>query len=225
MQLKYPHVWIFQHPIFLSKAFKDFQHQLHAAQPLTTDPEQLTLARLNPLIGNVLESRFSAVDDKLDIITNTIQEQSKNQQEAINQLYLTPLYLARPSTSLPGSSASSSSAVPSSSAVSSSSNGPEYRLDRNINNVIDVWKEYELGKNGFPPVKQLEETYKTKWRKDRTESRFFSKRKIIYDEIERLSKSHQVTTLEAATILESKRKQHSKTLDGFCTMIKNARKG
>lgn len=61
---------------------------------------------------------------------------------------------------------------------------PQYKLEKSLRNVLEIWKEYEYGINGKPPLRVLEAQYSTKWRNE-TELRTFLRRKKIYDAIEK----------------------------------------
>lgn len=89
---------------------------------------------------------------------------------------------------------------------------PAYKMDRTILNVVDVWREYTAGIGGGPSVEYLEKNFQTKWRKDRTESRFFSSRSVIYNEIRRISERDFISKEEAASILERRRQELGFTL-------------
>ncbi|KAI5955767.1 HOT1 [Candida jiufengensis] len=60
---------------------------------------------------------------------------------------------------------------------------PQYKLERSLKALSDIWKEYAYGVNDKPPLKSLESKYGTKWRNE-TESRTFLRRKKIYEAIE-----------------------------------------
>lgn len=60
---------------------------------------------------------------------------------------------------------------------------PQYKLERSLKALSDIWKEYAHGMNNKPPLKSLENKYGTKWRNE-TESRTFLRRKKIYEAIE-----------------------------------------
>lgn len=60
---------------------------------------------------------------------------------------------------------------------------PQYKLEKGARDVSEIWKEYEYGINGKPPLKSLEIKYNARWRND-TESRTFVRRKKIYNAIE-----------------------------------------
>ncbi|CUM67841.1 uncharacterized protein PRCAT00005549001 [Priceomyces carsonii] len=60
---------------------------------------------------------------------------------------------------------------------------PQYKLEKSLKTIDEIWKEYEYGLNGKPPLKDLENKFGTKWRNE-TELRTFLRRKKIYEAIE-----------------------------------------
>lgn len=82
-------------------------------------------------------------------------------------------------------SSASSKSVSGSAVISSKkfTNVPQYKLEKSLKSVQEIWQEYEYGLNDKPPLKFLEAKYNTKWRNE-TESRTFLRRKKIYDAIE-----------------------------------------
>lgn len=60
---------------------------------------------------------------------------------------------------------------------------PKYKLSRAIKTAQELWQEWTVGFQGGPSVKQLEETYKSSWRNGMAERQFFSRRKVVIDEI------------------------------------------
>lgn len=81
---------------------------------------------------------------------------------------------------------------------------PQYKLEKSLRNVFEIWKEYEYGINGKPPLRQLEAQYNTKWRNE-TELRTFLRRKKIYDAIEKGKKAgyHERQIIEELELLRT----------------------
>jgi hypothetical protein len=90
---------------------------------------------------------------------------------------------------------------------------PKYKLSRTIATVHDLWREWSIGIGGRPAVKVLEDTWGAKWRKDTTERRFFNRRRIVIDEVNRIASDDGVTIEEAIRRLDDKMKASSKSLD------------
>ena len=81
---------------------------------------------------------------------------------------------------------------------------PQYKLEKSLRNIFEIWKEYEYGINGKPPLRQLEAQYNTKWRNE-TELRTFLRRKKIYDAIEKGKKAgyHEKQIIEELELLRT----------------------
>jgi hypothetical protein len=59
-------------------------------------------------------------------------------------------------------------------------------MSRNARTIEGLLQEYTHGLNGSPSIKSLDLAYGPKWRVDRTENKFYSRRKPIFDEYDRL---------------------------------------
>ncbi len=62
---------------------------------------------------------------------------------------------------------------------------PAYTLI-DLRTVADVWREWKEGIAGFPAVEQLESSWGAAWRPEAKQRVAFSRRKVIWDEINRL---------------------------------------
>jgi hypothetical protein len=86
--------------------------------------------------------------------------------------------------------------------------------------VVDVWREYAVGIDGGPAVRDLEEAHGTSWRQHEPERRYFSRRRVFYNAVEEIADAQQIPQVEAAAVLEAERKKMRKTLDGVVKYIK-----
>jgi hypothetical protein len=76
--------------------------------------------------------------------------------------------------------------TPSSSSSSSPRGDPqEYKLSRSIKTVGELWQEWTKGLAGAPSVISLESTYGPKWRSTQAERKFYSRRKVIIEEVKK----------------------------------------
>lgn len=98
---------------------------------------------------------------------------------------------------------------------------PVYRLSRSLRTVTDVWREYAEGIAGGPAVRDLERIHGTFWRKERKESRFFSRRNVIYGEVKRIADEKLISCEHAAQALEKRRMELNVSLDGLGKVIKS----
>lgn len=229
---------IFNHPIFMSNLFQQYQQSV-IGQLDTCTPEDRAFAQSDPLLAEIVKSQMLIVNDKIDMVNNRVnalhgkvdqyhQQITRDMMGHFTKLKNTPLYFADAST--PAPSSSSSNAGPSSTSSNTAqcpvptSSVPTYTLNRDLCTVNQVWQEYEVGRPGCPSVKQLEEDYGTKWRRDPTQSRYYLRRKVLYDELERIAGEKRISLEDAAGVLEETRKRNSKSLDTLSTMISTQNK-
>jgi len=82
--------------------------------------------------------------------------------------------------------APSSSPVPAPAAIERlATEPPTYHLSRGITTIPDLWREWTVGLGGQLSVEALDERWGSRWRHG-AESQFYSRRKVIIDEIKRL---------------------------------------
>ena len=89
---------------------------------------------------------------------------------------------------------------------------PHYIMSRKIYNIKDLWKEYVYGLNGNPSIKSLESVYGTRWRPSAAETKYFTKRKAVYDCIERIiqnGEAEKTALFVVQKILEEERNKNS----------------
>lgn len=242
---EYANLAIFNHAIFKSTEFKEYQ-QLVINQEDTNRPDEQALVELNPLLAEVISSQMQLVKDKIDAVNKKVHV--ANTHLVHNQKYMlkhidnkfaalinTPLYFGSAhsntsqSTSASSPSTSTSSNANATSTPAPGSSVPQYTLNRTLKTVHQVWEEYQHGIFGGPSVKELADTYGTKWRKDPTNSRYFLRRNILYEEMMKVSRAKGITLEDAAHDMDKLRKDlgrgdESLSLDGLSTMINKKNK-
>lgn len=62
---------------------------------------------------------------------------------------------------------------------------PSYEMSRTITSVLDLWREWTQGLGSGPSIEQLESMYGASWRPSAASRMWFSRRKVIIDEIRR----------------------------------------
>jgi hypothetical protein len=97
-----------------------------------------------------------------------------------------------------------------------------YTQDRNLLTIPAIWKEYDEGLKGHPPVRVLEERYNVAWRKMEKDSKHFIRRRYIYDEVERLAAQYGETGTEAAKRLEAVRASKKLTVTKLWQCLKDS---
>ena len=98
---------------------------------------------------------------------------------------------------------------------------PLYRMSRNITTVRDLWREWNegLGADG-PAVRELERVYGAKWRPDHAIRMFYSRRRLIIQEVERrIDGGASVDEAIAAVDFVRQADTSSKTLDKLAKLL------
>ncbi|KAH0604662.1 uncharacterized protein H6S33_006330 [Morchella sextelata] len=98
---------------------------------------------------------------------------------------------------------------------------PMYKMSRSLSTVAGLWQEWKQGLGTEPSVESLEARYGPKWRTSQAERKFYSRRKVIIEEItKRIS-----TGMEAwRAVEEVEEVRGGKSLDGLSKMIVERRK-
>lgn len=84
---------------------------------------------------------------------------------------------------------------------------PIYVMNRQVNTVPELWKEWTVGLGGGPSIRQLEAQYGPSWRTSSSAANFFSRRLRIIHEIQRVIDYEGLTEEEAVKRLEARREQ------------------
>ena len=90
---------------------------------------------------------------------------------------------------------------------------PEFKMNRNIKTVKNLWHEWYIGSTTCPSVEFLEETYANKWRKDERDRIWFSKRKTVIRVVHDLAEQNGINKEQAIKILDRYLIQNDKTLN------------
>lgn len=79
-------------------------------------------------------------------------------------------------------------------------------MSRTISTVPELWDEYTKGLNGNPSVQELNRTYPNgEWRRVSSEKKYYSDRKVLYDEIQRRGDAYNGNYDKAVQELEQQR--------------------
>ncbi|RPB09551.1 hypothetical protein P167DRAFT_465131, partial [Morchella conica CCBAS932] len=93
---------------------------------------------------------------------------------------------------------------------------PMYKMSRSLSTVAGLWQEWKQGLGTEPSVESLEARYGPKWRTSQAERKFYSRRKVIIEEITKRISSG----LEAwRAVEEVEEVRGGKSLDGLSKMI------
>ncbi|KAG2215396.1 hypothetical protein INT45_009470 [Circinella minor] len=245
LKQQHPTHFLWSHAIFDNPLYKQYEIDLSSQLIERVLPHLTNILRAS--LGNI-SGDIDGIKNTINNLNVSQQAGFANVTEAVNGIFSNPLYLSRTPTNFhkqgmittagevaqdssdhtfaDDSPSLPSSSVPSSSISSSlsSSSPPQYTLNRKFCTVTDVWREYDHGVAGNPSVRSLEDKYKTKWRKNSTESRFFSRRKIIYEEVKRIANDRHISFSDAAQVLEDTRRDLKISIDKLTKKISEQHK-
>jgi len=96
-----------------------------------------------------------------------------------------------------------------------------HRMSRELRTVRQLWDEWFTGLNGRPSIDQLNKEWGSRWRTDSKEMNFYSRRKVIIDEIFQRT----VAGNWQAAVAEVESLRAGASLDKLITVIKKTRRG
>ncbi|KAG2191953.1 hypothetical protein INT47_004736 [Mucor saturninus] len=236
---KFPTHPLWQNSLFSHELFIDYRERMLIVAQEDNDPVNALLQRCVPILEDKIKCMHHDLSTRLDT-------QSASQEKIID--YITRLVTGQASISLnislPGGSGEdqdrtniTTTAIPQQSEPNSlsgnnsmdhsqtfhgniNSNGmPCYLMSRGIVSVNDLWREWTEGLCGGHAIKDLERRWGTRWRKEETEKKFFNRRRLIINEIERYASQNNITTRTAVDIAERRRSQKGYSLHSLSKNI------
>ena len=99
---------------------------------------------------------------------------------------------------------------------------PTYHLSRGITTIPDLWREWTVGLGGQLSVEALDERWGSRWRHG-AEFQFYSRRKVIIDEIKRLAAGGRAA-MDVVDALEEQRLRSKASLSQVINALKAAAK-
>ena len=103
-----------------------------------------------------------------------------------------------------------------------SSEGPTYKLSREVRTIPDLWREWTVGLGGSPSVGELDRTRGTSWRAPK-ERQYYSMRKVIIDEVWRRAGgvgADGEACLAVVDAMEAERQTGRTSLDKIAKVLK-----
>lgn len=94
-----------------------------------------------------------------------------------------------------------------------------YKMDRDVGDVLELWDEYVVGRNGRLPVREM--SSRNEFRKNEAEKKMFSRRKPIYEAIRELARGMNMSEREAAGLIEEYRTKNSMGLNKLSNVVKD----
>jgi hypothetical protein len=217
----YPNLFIWKHPIFQCEQYHEFAAMLKDAVDTSTVPQEERLQLAVPLIAEKLTDMTRVMQDQHNIIHNKLDTQyavHTNFQQKMADIFSgrsniriqTDSFPYDPMDIEPMSSDENNAPL----SLTTDKGIPSYVLCRSLTTVNEVWVEYTIGFGSNPAVRDLENTFGTKWRTGPKEQRYFCRRNILYKEIMKLV-SNGFSEADAVNQLETLRVSKKFTLDAL----------
>jgi hypothetical protein len=159
-----------------------------------------------------MEGRMAALESTVNDFCSgafnlTFTPGSRRAQESLPLCSLPPLCLP--------TGAPSSGPMPAPTTIESlAAQPPTYHLLRGITTIPDLWREWTVGLGGQLSVEALDERWGSRWRHG-AEFQFYSRRKVIIDEIKRLMAGGR----EAVDVVDSLEKQRLRSKASLSQVI------
>lgn len=220
----YPSYYLWSCEIFETQCYLDFEEKLLSCvddsnnEFSVSQRAQFAMPEITTAIKNGFESLLALQRSQNISHTRQVEEVKEslgNLRQDISNFFSLGNSFFQASSAASGSPGPSGPIIstsvrpPSSSSAteadSSSLSLPKYVMNRSIQTVTDIWREYEEGLPGQPSVKSLNEKFRSSWRRDAKENKFYSRRKEIYAAIEEIASTKDITCKQAAKKLEEKR--------------------
>ena len=225
MKKIYPDYYLWSYSLFQTDLYKEFEEQV-----LSALREEEGVFNSNQLMQRAMPELVSTLESGFDLMASSMQAMNTSHTTELKKMSkLWSDFFALGNEHFNQNESSSTITLASTPAPSVTSVNNEvtstntlvtYTLNRKIVTVTDVWREYGSGLGGNPSVDYLEKEFGTAWRKDRTESRFFSKRNELYKAIKDKADKERISCEEAARRIEERRKQLGISLDKLRSIIK-----
>jgi hypothetical protein len=214
---------IWCHDIFNSGMFFEFEQTLKNSLSRNNNIQNLSLRNIVPNIKSAIEeshgalsNRFSGVIESNRVLAESINKFKRDIEDIFSGRASIRLNIDRQSeTNVHDHPTITPAVIPPSQSFPSTSaqhlNDIKFHMSRSLTSVSELWKEFHEGIAGNPSIQSLEERYGNTWRKSSSDSKFFSKRRLIIEKVLDIVQKEGVTTKEAIFKLDTFR--GSKTLD------------
>jgi hypothetical protein len=212
------------HSLFgnITTDYQSFYTELKDTVSTSSVPEEERLQQAVPLIASRLTTLTEILQDQHNYIAIKLDSQQDNHLSLERKL--TDIFSGHSSIRVVADRFSSEQdTTPTATEVegaptTSDSNIPKYSLCRSLCTVYEVWKEYTEGFGNNASVKELEQKYGARWRREAKEQRYFSRRNILYKKIEDLIRAG-ITEEDAVNEMEALRVAKNLSLDAFQKFI------
>jgi hypothetical protein len=237
LQPEFPSHDVFADPLFQTPEYRKFKKDVTVAAE-AGNREDRRLGRIEecmPMVGEHLRTMAGAIQTGLEGNDRSIRHMQEmvdvrlgTIENTLNRICdgsftFTPGSSRRaqgsqPSCSLPlrlPTAAPSSGPMPAPTAIESlAEQPPMYHMSRGITTIPELWSEWTVGRGGQLSVEALDERWGSHWRHG-AEFQFYSRRKVIIDEIKRLLAGGR----EAMHVVDSLEEQRNKSKASLSQVI------
>ncbi len=232
---KFPNLSIWNNPVFTCQDYQDYRQELLLQVEEEVPPAEITLEAAMPDLTDMIRGQHQQLMDKINTLQSSIDVNQRLLDDLTSGNATFTLSVPRRQTAsqvLTNNNAQGTGAIGSSIStnvaaqvvlstpnITNTGGMPDFKMNRLLVSVKNLWKEYTEGFPGGYAVRQLEADWGTAWRKNPTESRFFNRRMVIIREIKRLQREEGKTESQAVDLLDRRRGNNS--LDWLQNKIKD----
>lgn len=213
-----PKCRLWEHPLFATDAFKEYQRILLCKIETTETPTELCLQQSLPLLSEQLRVQHCNLSNQVSGVAQTLNT-FKTSQNMVQRLFngdVSFRLCARDTEDV--SIDTDVQKNPSSAVVSANTKctpvlSEAHTMSRGLSRVSELWHEWYTGFEHKTAIVDLNRKYGAKWRSSQNESKFYSRRKVIIDHVEATVKQRCVNVDTALAICEAE--QGKKSLDAY----------
>jgi hypothetical protein len=193
---------MWNHPLFTSPEFLRFKESQKNYVENAVDPLSVSLESLLPELSTEIRMNreFSMrIINELQRLTELVQSQQEELQQR-GQATATSSQPQRPNPM------------------------GRTKMKRDISMTVEnLWEEWTIGLDGNPSIRDLEVSTRKKWRSgDKTENKYFERRKVIIDAVQALINGG---TEEASAVSTIEERRGTMTLNQFYKELQRTRTG
>jgi len=205
---------LWSHPMFSSEEFQTFQNDLLHKIDTAESPTELRLQQALPLLSAQLVAQHTSLTGEL----RRVQESVAKSQELLHRVLGGEMRVrfcgenggSFVSPSFPQSTDTHTSPVANESVQS---DVRSLTMSRGLLRVSELWAEWYTGLGHRPSIVELDRLYGTKWRNSSSESKFYSRRKVIINHVNSIMSTRSLDANAAIQVAEVQ--QGTMSLDAY----------
>jgi hypothetical protein len=222
---EYPHHPLWRHAIFARPEYQSFALDVELACQDVEEPYEIrlrnALLEVAIALNNVRAQLHGAVERWGGRTTRDVQEILQRLDDLCRTRTITTTTVVQlDSEGGPPLPPAASSRPAPRAARDAGEAAPRYEMDRTVQAVPSLWREWTEGLEGGPAVAALEEQYGSQWRPRQKDRTFFFRRKLIVGEVQRRVATRLAQSeAEAVEQLEALRQEKGLTLNKLSLWI------